>query len=168
METKKRSLSQKLLALSFMLLILDLILYKFFGEPLEKYHSFGWYLFLVTTIFCSLYFATFLIALGCEFVSASKKKRKEPTMTKREKILKRFDKIEKAGILSAVFLLILTLSLCVGFKVDPIEDSFKLSNLKEITVFICEVLTGLSVLVAFVAPWVKYCWFRQKKMMNEP
>lgn len=168
METKKSSLSQKLLVSSFILLFLNFVLYKVFGEPVERYHSFGWYLFLIITILCSLSFAAFWIVFIVEMRSVSKKEIQEKTkMTKREKTFKIWNAIAAGSIFSSIILLILSISLCAGFKVDP-SSVFKLSNSKEIVVFISEILTCVSILVAFAAPWVKSYWFGRKKMMNEP
>ena len=163
METKKSlSLSGKLLALSFILLFIDFALYKLFGEPLEKYHSFGWYLFLVITISCGLSFISFFCLLFSEMKS-SKKESKEPTMTKREKTFKIWNAIATGSIFSSVILFIIIFAFSAFFEVDPFKDSFNISSWEKLTVLILLGLMGLSMLLAFIAPVIRYYWFRKKK-----
>jgi hypothetical protein len=81
METEKRrtklALSSKLLILSFILLLVDFVLYKLFGEPYKGGYSFGRSFFTAISILTLVSFLIFWIALVAERISSSKKKDKE-------------------------------------------------------------------------------------------
>jgi ABC-type transport system involved in Fe-S cluster assembly fused permease/ATPase subunit len=80
METEKRrtklALSSKLLILSFILLLVDFVLYKLFGEPYKGGYSFGRSLFTAISILTLVSFLAFWIALIAERISSKKKNKK--------------------------------------------------------------------------------------------
>ena len=80
METEEKlirmSLSQKLLALFFILLVIDFALYVIFGQSYHGDYSLGRSIFVVMSIVAAFVFVAFLIALIAEFVSSYKKKDK--------------------------------------------------------------------------------------------
>jgi len=165
-ETKKSNwnLSQKLLALSFILLLVAFVFYKIFGEPPQKYHSLGWYVFLITTLLCGLSFMGFWIAFIAEMIASNKKKHKI-IVAKREDVMKRWDWIKIGSIFSAIILLVVIISLSAGFEVDPFRYPFQLSNTNEIIIFICEIAMGLSILLILIASVARFCLIHKK---NEP
>jgi hypothetical protein len=57
----------------FVLLLIDFIFYKIFGETHNDKDSLGWYLFVGTSFLCALSFALFLVAFVCEFITANTK-----------------------------------------------------------------------------------------------
>lgn len=60
LENRLKKLSKKLgysfLAMAFV----DFLFLKLFGESPEKYHTFGWYVFVIWTILCGLVFVAFV------------------------------------------------------------------------------------------------------------
>jgi len=77
-ETKKEwTLNRKFLAAFFILLVIDFIFYKFFGETRTGPPTLGWYVFLITTIFCGLSVIGWVATFIQEFVSSCMKKRKK-------------------------------------------------------------------------------------------
>jgi hypothetical protein len=58
----------------FVLLFIDFILYKIFGEVHNGRDSIGWYLFAGTSILCCLSFALFSVAFVCELIASNTKK----------------------------------------------------------------------------------------------
>lgn len=57
----------------FVLLLIDFIFYKIFGETHNGKDSLGWYLFVGTSFLCALSFALFLVAFVCGFITANTK-----------------------------------------------------------------------------------------------
>jgi ABC-type transport system involved in cytochrome c biogenesis permease subunit len=124
METQKSNqpLSTRLLRLAFILLFIDFIPYKLFAEPIGLYHSFGWYIFLVTSIFCGASFIAGLIALLQEYrISKGKSHGKNGSSSspKREKIKKQMVRLMIFGFPILVYNTVLLLKFGNDAKLYP-------------------------------------------------
>ena len=75
-QKKKLHLNRKFLIAFFGLLLIDFIFYKVSGEARNGPPSFGWYLFLITTILCGISFLGWIITFILESISSYGKESK--------------------------------------------------------------------------------------------